>query len=91
MALPVPVAKALSMRALFVMEPNGYGSNGCCGPKTVGGELMILAWPGRWHMVELAVAVHGVIGPAVPLRRLGPNRSSPRLRPLRVVRRMWFS
>jgi len=45
------------------MGYNGYGRDGCCGPETTGGELMILTWPGRSHTVELPV-VHGPVGAA---------------------------
>ena len=46
------------------MGYNGYGRDGCCGPETTGGELMILTWPGRWHTGELPVVVHGPVGAA---------------------------
>src|SRR5262249_8977039 len=39
------------------MGPNGYGTDGYCGPETTGGELTIFTWPGRWHIVELPLAV----------------------------------
>ena len=38
--------------------PTDMGGTGYCGRETTGGELTILTWPGRWHTLELPVAVH---------------------------------
>jgi hypothetical protein len=40
------------------MGPTGYGRDGYSGRETTGGELTIPTWPGRWHTLELPVAVH---------------------------------
>src|SRR5262245_26360732 len=51
--------------------PTGYGRDGYCAPETTGGELTIFTWPGRWHTVELAVAVHWLIGPVGAAAAIG--------------------
>src|SRR5262249_18479561 len=52
---------------------NGYGRDGGCGPGTTGGELTNSTWASHWHMVELPVPVHTLLGPVGAAPATGAN------------------